>query len=574
MSKQELKSAIQFIKDNNFPILGVRIGWKKTNNEYIRGEKSIVFSVEQKKPLSELSEDEIIPSSIVLDGQVYKTDVINFQMAHADACYTVQEWGGPTFPGSDQRHDATDLTIRGMRFVFTSGTFLTDDYPADGIGHFFNGAASGLMGGQQVVKYPDGFRYNVNGQMSYSTGTMGLIAVDNEDNRLVGVTNTHVACDRKIRNSDRFDGSFDPTTGITTSGEIDDPYSFVHRRPRDCGLSNGELNGVDLPRGSFPPQLLTIAWDYQSTVRSTILQFPPLASDSAFIQTAAFFDEAAQYSDVLNSGAFMLKRYSPFALGTDTATYAGWSATERTHNFWNVWDLNQVDCCIFDIDDKFLADYSYKLREPDGANDMLGEYLEFATETEIDNMLTDPPAAIYAVGRTTGPKGFVDTATCRLECVATNGIAVIGFPERGVDMVSGFTECIYLEYEDGDLYPGFSGDSGSIYVADLDGTGDFKVIGLNFAGSNDRTEAIGNRIDNVASKLNISAWTAATSLDTSRPSKTVVTRPYTEGDPDQDTITIDGQTYYNVGLAKAHRILTQSLHTIATQDGDTLEYHE
>lgn len=567
MSYKELESAVQFA-DNNlaYGIKSTAIGWKKTNNEYIRGEKSVVFGVEHKKDISELSENEIIPSSITIDGITYKTDVVEHIPIYLDDCYN--------FPAEESAQPLTDNTVLNMRWNFTSGNHLTSNYPA-AIGRDYTDAASGLMGGTQVIKFPDSYAGGVNNfgqaRAAYLLGTMGFIAVDNEDGRIVGVTNTHVACDRKFRNSDRF-RTAGAANGVTYFGELDDPYSLVHPRPRNLGLSDSTRTYTDdngnyilsEPPGTFPPQLIIRTWDFQNFNRQAVQQYPPLASDSTFIQTAVVHEDAA-YSYVLNSGAYMLKRYSPFVRSQVTTA-------------------NRVDACVFDIDDKFLEDYSYKLREPDGDMNMVGEYLEFATTTELDNMLTNPPNAIYSVGRTTGPKGFFANGrensaltSCILECVATNAASQINFREREQAAVSAFTNLIQLQFTDGSANPSDGGDSGSAYIADLTGNGDFKVIGLHFAGGTNFAGegiALGCRIDEVASRMNISAWTGATSVDTSRPTKTVVTRPYTQDDPDQETITIGGHTYYNVGLAHAHRVITQYGHSITTQDDDTIEYYE
>ena len=468
-------------------------------------------------------------------------------------------------------------TIRDLRWNFTHNNQLNaSNYPADAIGRIYTDAASGLMGGTQVIKWPDNFTVgrNTNNQYvaTYSVGSLGFIAVDNEDNRLVGVTNNHVACDRKLKNSVRFRDDFfvvanGASPDIVYSGELADPYSLVHRRPRNTGKSDStrtytDENGLNPftlsePPGTFPPQLVIRTWEYVNTQSIAQQQFPPLASDSTFIETREMEDPLYSYEK--NTNAFMLKRYSPFYRGTGT----------------NI--NNTVDACIFDIDDRFLEDYSYKLREPDGDMDMVGEYLEFATTTELNNMLTNPPSGIRSTGRTTGPKGFFTTqvggtTSCELEVIETNRAVPVNFTEKGQPAASRFVNCLGIQYVDDSLWPNAGGDSGSCVIADLTGNGDWKIIGLHFAGNSITASVI--MIDELASSMNISAWTGATSMDTSRPSGTVVTRPYTQGDPDQETITIDGHTYYNVGLAHAHRVITQYGHSITTQDNDTIVYED
>ena len=570
MSYEELKLAVEFAENHLASGLSgdIGVGWKKTNGEYIRGEKSIVFHVREKKPLSELLENEIIPPSITLDGVTFKTDVVQDLPMTLYSCYPFRT----NADGSYRDAAVLDNTIRDMRWNFTHNNQLNaSNYPAGAIGRIYTDAASGLMGGTQVIKWPDNYTGGLNNAnqyvATYSVGTMGFIAVDNEDERIVGVTNTHVACDRKLKNTDRFKNDFFlAAEGIVYSGELADPYSLVHRRPRNIGKSNSSriYNDADgnpftlsEPPGTFPPQLVIRTWEYVNAQTIAQQQMPPLASDSTLIETRELEDPLYSYEK--NTNAFMLKRYSPFSVGTGT----------------NI--NNTVDCCIFDIDDRFLEDYSYKLREPDGDMDMVGEYLEFATTTELNNMLINPPAAIRSVGRTTGPKGFFathigGTSSCEMEIVEINRVTGVGFTEKGQRADSRFTNLLAVEYVDDSPFPSAGGDSGSCVIADLTGNGDFKVIGLHFAGNGLTGSVI--RIDEIVSRMNIRAWTGATSVDTSRPSGTVVTRPYTQGSPDQETITIDGHTYYNVGLAHSKRVITQYGHSITTQNNDTIVYED
>ena len=120
-------------------------------------ELCIMYGVEQKKPLSELSAEEILPSEITIGDQVLRTDVYEISRAELLACNPV------------------------------CGT-------ANGPNAVINKAVTRpLMGGLSITS-----TNNV-----LFVGTMGFIAVHTTTNSLVGVTNNHVviqdafiACDR------------------------------------------------------------------------------------------------------------------------------------------------------------------------------------------------------------------------------------------------------------------------------------------------------------------------------------------------------------------------------------------
>ena len=67
-----LKKAVEDIyNDSNYNVESVSLGHKNKD-----GELSIVVRVKKKKPLSELNENEVIQSTIEIDGEKNKTDVM------------------------------------------------------------------------------------------------------------------------------------------------------------------------------------------------------------------------------------------------------------------------------------------------------------------------------------------------------------------------------------------------------------------------------------------------------------------------------------------------------------------
>jgi hypothetical protein len=131
-------------------IIGTSIG-KKCTKGILTDTIAYKFFVNEKIPLSELKPDEIIPEFVTISNQTYPTDVIEIHDLLALGCY---DWfdgqGTPTTEQSQHRVSVRPLT-----------------------------------GGTSVVNYDD---------MSYTAGTLGLIARDLRDNSVIGVTNAHVFC--------------------------------------------------------------------------------------------------------------------------------------------------------------------------------------------------------------------------------------------------------------------------------------------------------------------------------------------------------------------------------------------
>lgn len=106
----------------------------------------IVLSLwlKKKKPLSEIPEDEVLPTSIEINGTQFKTDVREIGKLNVLACdSSCNEWQ-TTSPGNRSK-------------------------------------VRPLVGGLSITSTNES-----------GTGTLGFIAVDNDTNALVGVTNNHV----------------------------------------------------------------------------------------------------------------------------------------------------------------------------------------------------------------------------------------------------------------------------------------------------------------------------------------------------------------------------------------------
>lgn len=135
-------------------------GPKFKNGEYLKDKKCIVYGVEKKLPFSQLNDDQIIPKTINIDGVEYATDVIERKKLKPQLCFQ----------------------------------------PNDPEVQFLRSRVRPLSGGLEISPVQS-FVRNTNGTFSYWVGTLGFLAIDNSDGRLVGVTNAHVMLEDAFENS-------------------------------------------------------------------------------------------------------------------------------------------------------------------------------------------------------------------------------------------------------------------------------------------------------------------------------------------------------------------------------------
>lgn len=168
------------------------IGISKKETNGIKTDEIVVsFDVEKKKPLYELSSDEIVPDEVEIDGIVYKTDVKEIGEVRALSCYL--------------EGDSEIERLRG------NPSFLTP-----------------MKGGQEIIQFPTGWSEASGGGYFRTVGTLGFLAVDSIDNLVVGVTNTHVPVDKILNISER---------AVTDEGE---PYNTIE--PQEWIVDNQNYN--------------------------------------------------------------------------------------------------------------------------------------------------------------------------------------------------------------------------------------------------------------------------------------------------------------------------------------------
>jgi len=153
---KKINKLIEYYESTGDNVVSVGFG-NKIKSGLATNENSIIFTVEKKIPISDLKQNEIIPSSIVLDGEEFKTDVVEGTYKFLFSQWGVDPYNNNFWPSNREK-------IRPLRGGISATNFTA---------------------------------------LSNSTGTLGLIAVDNNTNSLVGVSNAHVLIDDASICSDR-----------------------------------------------------------------------------------------------------------------------------------------------------------------------------------------------------------------------------------------------------------------------------------------------------------------------------------------------------------------------------------
>lgn len=160
MNYSEIKETLtQYHRDTDDNVVGVGYGLKTVNGEFT-DEMSVVFTVEKKLPVEELTKEQLLPKEIVVNGETISTDVVQGKfklMGISDCIPSFYNWR--TVPPTNRN----------------------EQRPLD------CGISCGNFTNTGVLHTSTGY-YN----LKNFVGTMGLLAKDNATNSLVGVTNHHV----------------------------------------------------------------------------------------------------------------------------------------------------------------------------------------------------------------------------------------------------------------------------------------------------------------------------------------------------------------------------------------------
>jgi hypothetical protein len=188
MLTEPIKQKIEDLFNSTPDYVGVAWGNKISNNQHT-GERSIVFHVTKKQPLSEIPKEEHLPSTVEIDGVTYKTDVVEVGEITAFACPTTT-----------------------LNNCYSWTDFYFNEYTG---GPTYGGGGATPPGNRGVIRPMQGGISITSFNELGTVGTMGFLAVDNEKNALVGVTNNHVTIG---------DAFFTTYRTLTNSNEYQDQY--------------------------------------------------------------------------------------------------------------------------------------------------------------------------------------------------------------------------------------------------------------------------------------------------------------------------------------------------------------
>jgi hypothetical protein len=172
------------------------------------------------------------------------------------------------------------------------------------------------------------------------------------------------------------------------------------------------------------------------------------------------------------------------------------------------------------------------------SNTVLEAPMEFATTSEIDNLMTNPPSQVWSVGRTTGVK----QGPCALKIIGV-GVAtsVNGYNSQGVSYAVSFADLIgFTRLDNSCPYPIAPGDSGSALIAVINGKP--KIIGLCFAGI--PYAGLACRIDRVAQELDIKQWDG---INNEYFDETIEDIFSVQGSSSDKILLCSGETYWQIG---------------------------
>ena len=177
MITEEINKILKEWNEKTPPEIGVGYAFKQTDGIY-NGEVCVSFSVKEKKPLSELSEDEVLPSEIYVNDELtIKTDVVQVGEIYTLQCSRTT----PITP--NQPCEPFILTPPTNRSAFST-----------------------LKGGISITSVNQGG----------GVGTLGMIVQDINTNALVGLTNNHVVVGNAVaaqyQNLNVYLGNNFPTT--------------------------------------------------------------------------------------------------------------------------------------------------------------------------------------------------------------------------------------------------------------------------------------------------------------------------------------------------------------------------
>ena len=224
-----------------------------------------------------------------------------------------------------------------------------------------------------------------------------------------------------------------------------------------------------------------------------------------------------------------------------TGSTDGIGVVKRYYPIYENDNVNYIDAALLTLNSVDINNtISYRQYNTTGWT----QPLQFATTSEINNLLVSYPN-LFSSGARTGAKGEGEMKLLPYSVSANQVVG--GYNKQTTTKDVDFSDCIVFVASGASTPSGFvcsypiaPGDSGSALVANINGTR--KIIGLVFAGS--EIFGLANRIDRVASLLNIRPWTGQTTNFSDTGNTQTVSY---FGSRTDITKSISGNTYWQAG---------------------------
>lgn len=401
-----IKNKLQELIASNPGVNEITFG-KKIISGSVTDEDSFIFGVTQKKPLAELSESEIIPTTIASGSDNIKTDVVEVSqivtLGSLDFITTARTVAEKvvTVAVSVENVSGSDF----IRIQASENEVFTEDELDKIVEQALNGGRKlGVREGEEVsimvtipAECPDCYSTPIAQQSSVrplrggiqigasekggAVGTLGFLGIDNATGALVGVTNVHVTSNNmfKVTQVNPIYDSLNQGAGLA-------PYHHTAR---------GQSNNIGQPT--------------QGSVLGPFLRFVPL---------------------------------NILGFGTNTVDGAIFAVAPS--------DINESES---------FKQYGLSWTSP----------LTFASTAEIDSIIST--TELYSSGRTTGPKEGDCGLRAASTSVSINVSGYVDSSIGGYTRVVSFTDIIkFTRINTVCPYPINAGDSGSALIANFSGT--------------------------------------------------------------------------------------------------------
>lgn len=448
-------------------IHGVGFAYKLKNGQQV-DIMSVQFLVEKKVSITELNKDELLPSTVIIDGHEYQTDVIEANRIEALPCI------GPRTGGTGQPFFGS--------YSWPVGEHRSLQRP--------------IRGGIQLI--------GRNAQTNLGFGTLGGVVTDTTDGTTVGITNAHVV-GLALTNTD--------IRPVVERGLILEDCAKMRlyagsNLPRQEGTTNfppipnrfgdpGFFPGVNLCGSGLYPYV------WSAPTVSNLSSVPSTYNSNL---TAYSVDPDIGY----------IKRYSPIT--TNPSLFNINDVALVTFN-------TRTNAHLLSSSIPMLsAGYSHQQ-----ANFYHKDVCAFASTAEINSLVVDN-VPLFKSGRTTyatgqpnpiGSEVRSNPVTCNLPTTAGWIPAYYFLPECTMRATS-VDSSVAIRYSFGlanfqntimftssATQPAAGGDSGSLvyglFNSNSPSTSAWKIVGLLFAGNNNAT-AFAIRIDNIVNTFSISAY--------------------------------------------------------------------